>query len=591
MKWLVKIIQFTRALWPYYLGVSTLSMAVALLAQAQPLLIGAIVSEFLQLGSAEFSSNNIWWFVALLLLQDLANNLITNVQGYWGDILSAKLQKTLSNRYYSHLLSLPQSYFDTELTGKITARLNRSISQISSFSQMMANNFGAFILTTVFSLIIVAFLSWPIALLLFSLYPIFIALTIRSSGKWMHYQEQKNQLQDQAYGRFQEVVSQVKVVKSFTNERSELAFFKKLLGKRVALEYPQSKHWHKRDVARKLVLNIIFGVVYAVLIWQVTTGQISLASFVMLIQFAALIRFPIFTISFLVENIQRAVADSKDYFEIMELAPETSLQLPHAKALKAIDGAIVFDNVSFSYDTQPVLSNISFTIPAGTSVALVGESGAGKTTITNLLLKLYNPSQGRVMIDGQALQDHSLTSIRRAVGVVFQDPSLFSGTVKDNISFGSNASQGAIEAVARSANAHEFIVQFPDGYNTIIGERGLKLSGGQKQRLAIARALLKDAPILLLDEATSSLDSKSELLVQEALHRLMRGRTTLIIAHRLSTIQEVDQIITLRNGSVDEVGSPRELADSGGIYARLLELQQATGASRLKLLRKYDIVQ
>jgi ATP-binding cassette subfamily B protein len=221
---------------------------------------------------------------------------------------------------------------------------------------------------------------------------------------------------------------------------------------------------------------------------------------------------------------------------------------------------------------------------------LVGESGEGKTTITSLLLRLYEPQGGSIKIDGQNINDVSQYSLRHAIGVVFQEPALFSGTIRENIAYSNdNASDKEIVAAAKSANADEFIRKLEKGYDTEIGERGLKLSGGQKQRIAIARAFLKNAPILILDEATSSLDSKSEQMVQEGLMRLMKGRTTLIIAHRLSTIQHVDQIITLQGGKIGEIGSPEELAASGGIYAQLLKLQLGHTDTDKKKLKEYDI--
>jgi len=247
--------------------------------------------------------------------------------------------------------------------------------------------------------------------------------------------------------------------------------------------------------------------------------------------------------------------------------------------------------VQFAYaHDKPVLRGVSFRVAPNSKAALVGESGEGKTTITNLLLRLYGVGGGRILIDGQDIAGVTQASLRGAVGVVFQDPALFSGTIRENIAYARpKATEAEIIAAAQAANADEFIQKFDKGYDTEIGERGLKLSGGQKQRIAIARALLKDAPILVLDEATSSLDSKSEHMVQEALRRLMKGRTTLIIAHRLSTIQMVDQIITLRGGSVDEIGSPAKLAASNGIYAQLLQLQQGHTEASKKKLKEYEI--
>jgi ATP-binding cassette subfamily B protein len=238
-----------------------------------------------------------------------------------------------------------------------------------------------------------------------------------------------------------------------------------------------------------------------------------------------------------------------------------------------------------------VLRGVSFDVRRGERVAFVGESGVGKTTLASLLLGLYPLTGGRLTVDGRDVAGIPLPELRAQVGVVFQDPSLFSGTIRENIAYGRpDASEADIVEAARRAHAHGFIIALPGGYDAEIGERGVRLSGGQKQRIAVARALLKDAPILVLDEATSSLDSKAERLVQEGLEELMSDRTTLIIAHRLSTVSSVDRIVTLRDGCIDEIGSPAELAHSGGIYAELLALQASAAKSDRKRLQRYEIL-
>lgn len=351
-------------------------------------------------------------------------------------------------------------------------------------------------------------------------------------------------------------------------------------------------HWHKQDVKRRLVLNVIFYGVYLFVFYQGATGQLSPGQAVALILYAMNIRIPIFTISWLVEQTQRALADSKDYFEIMNLEPEI-VDKNGAVPLQVQKPTIQFKDVRFGYTQgKDVVRGVSFELAAGKKTALVGESGEGKTTLTNLLLRLYEPSKGTIRIDRHDISEVTQQSLREQIGVVFQDPNLFSGTIRENIAYANeDATMKDIVKAAKAANAHEFISKFDDGYDTEIGERGLKLSGGQKQRIAIARAILKDAPILILDEATSSLDSKSELLVQEALEHLMKGRTTVIIAHRLSTIQNVDSIIALKNGRVSEQGSPSQLAKTDGIYAKLLAVQTARSAEeRQKALAKFGIV-
>jgi len=588
MRHIFKILRSATELKKYYVGISFITVVVSLSQLLLPVLSGRAIDE-IQLGT-EADTRYLLTLAFGIFLLDIANTFMNNLGGYWGDQMAAKLNKLLSMRYYEHLLTLPQKFYDTELSGKIINRLNRSITQITNFVQMMSNSFLQFILTTVFSLALVAYYSWQVALLLFSLYPIYIFLTVRSSNKWQEYQSKKNVHIDIASGRFAESINQIKVVKSYIQEKSELIFFRKHMQKVVQTNKPQSRYWHVRDVRRRLVLNLIFLAVYSFIFLQAASGLYTPGVAVALILLSQQIRIPIFTISFLIENMQRAISDSKDYFEIMDIQPQI-IDASGAGKLKVTKGKVAFENVSFSYDQhQPVLQNINIVVTPGSKLALVGESGEGKTTITNLLMRLYEPESGVISIDGQDIAEVTQQSLRRQIGAVFQDAALFSGTIKENIAYAKpGASQKEITKAAKAANAHEFIQKFEHGYDTEIGERGLRLSGGQKQRIAIARAVLKDAPILLLDEATSSLDSKSEAMVQGALERLMEGRTTLIIAHRLSTIKNVDTIVTLNNGKVDEAGTPTTLAKTNGIYAQLLLLQAGHTEAAKKRLKAYEI--
>lgn len=587
MKSIWRIITFSKQLWPLYAVISVFTILLSLMSLLQPLLTGWAIDE-IQKGT-NASVKYVAYIALAIFVLEVLSTIFSNIGGYIGDQMAARLRKILSSRYYAHLLELPQQYFDTELSGKVINRLSRSITQITNFMQMMSNNFLQFIFSTIFSLIVVAIYSWQVALMLFSLYPIYIYMTFRTSNKWQKWQEKINNESDIATGRFAESVGQVKVVKSFAQEARELKFFNRHMQNIVGITKPQSKYWHSKDVERRIILNVIFFGVFAFIFIEAARGVFSSGQAVALILYAMQIRIPIFTISFLVENTQRAISDSKDYFSVMELAPQIT-DSPNAASLQKGPGKIQFNNVAFSYDKKQVIRGISFEALPDKKLALVGESGEGKTTLTNLLIRLYEPNSGSITIDGQDISSVTQQSLRQSIGVVFQDPALFSGTIFENISYANpKASDAQVVAAAKAANAHEFIAKLENGYQTEIGERGLKLSGGQKQRIAIARALLKDAPILILDEATSSLDSKSEALVQDALERLMKNRTTIIIAHRLSTIAHVDTIITLKNGKIDEQGSPAELAKSNGIYAQLLAVSEDQSSSAKKRLQAYEI--
>lgn len=592
MRSLIDILKYTRGLVPLYIGITITSILVALTGIAIPFVISEATT--LMVGVVEgrsVSFNQVLGLAGLLFVFDVANTVIRNIGGNLGDSMAARLREQLSNVYYKHLLSLPQSYYDSELTGTIINRLNRAIAELGNFLNMFANNFFQMILTIVITVVIVLSYSWELAVLVIIMYPLFMWLTALTSKKWQKWQAQKNLETDIASGRFAEVVTQIKVVKSYVYEKLEYLNFARRLGETVAITKTQSRYWHKMDVLRGSVLSVIFFCIFTYIFVQTSEQNLTIGEMVLLITLINGLRMPLFNMSFIVDNFQKAIAGSKDLAETLRVEPEIADE-PDATNLRKVKGLVELANVSFSYEqkNKTVLRNISLTIQPGEHVALVSESGGGKTTITNLIMRLYEADSGAVLIDGKDTRGITQRSLRGNIAMVFQDPALFSGTIRENIAYGKpGATKKEIEAAAKAANAQEFIDGLEHGYDTEIGERGLKLSGGQKQRIAIARAVLKDAPILILDEATSALDSRSEQLVQQALDRLMKGRTTLIIAHRLSTIASVDRIVTLKNGRIDEVGSPKELAKTDGLYANLLKLQQSTDKVDKEKLARYDI--
>ena len=590
MKDIAKIIKYSWTLKKYYIATMVFAIIVALLNQVTPFIFKFIVDALVAKSNGQdigFEYFALWIFGIFLV--NIVIALVSNYSGYLGDILGVKLNTILSKRYYKHLLNLPLEYFDNQQAGKVTSRLDRSISTISQLIQAFANSFVGFFLTSAVTVVIMAYYAWPIALLLAFLFPFYIWLTALSSRSWQRRQNFINKNVDATKGRFVESIGQIRVVKSFVQETREYNFmsfnFKNILGDTKK----QSREWHWYDIARRFGLAVIFTGIYGYIIWNTWIGNYTLGTLTLLLQLAIQAQFPLFASSFIVDNVQRARSGSRDYFEAMETIP-TIVDKDEAVDFGFTEGKIEFKNVTFEYQkAKKVLKDVSFVIEPNSKVALVGESGEGKTTIANLILRFYEASGGSILVDDQDITNLKQKSLRDYIGVVFQDPALFSGTVRENISYSNpSASEKKIIEAAKLANAYDFINDLPKGLDTQIGERGVKLSGGQKQRLAIARAILKSAPILILDEATSSLDSKAEHEVQQALERLMANRTTIIIAHRLSTIASVDKIIGLKNGKVVEEGTPEELSKANGIYAELLALQQPTEMNKVRL-KKYEI--
>ena len=599
MRSLYRITTTARELWPLYLGIVLGAIVTAATALLMPFAIARATDTVVAMvaGTGGSIATLVWLATALLALS-LANSAISNLTGYWGDVMATRLRAILSRRYFEKLLRLPQRYFDNELTGTIISRLNRSITSITDFLNMFANSFFPTLITLGAVLVITLFFSPWLALLLVVIYPTFIWLTALTSKKWQVWEHRKNEHYDIAGGRFAEVVGQMRVVKSFVTERSELRAFGAHFDDAVGLTAEQSAYWHRMDLARRAVLDVVFFGVYLLVFVQTARGDYTVGTMVMLLQLVNMAKMPVTSMSYYLDTAQRAIAGSREYFSAMAQPEEPHNPLLPQQTAATIawsdeNPVIDFDRVSFGYGdtTDVVLKDVSLAIDRGERVAFVGESGGGKTTLVNLIMKLYSVTDGVLRVHGQSVDEVPTEALRREVGVVFQDASLFSGTIRENLAYGlDGVTDEQLEAAATRANAMGFVDKLKDGFDTQIGERGIKLSGGQKQRLAVARALLKDAPILILDEATSSLDTKSERAVQAGLDELMEGRTTLIVAHRLSTISSVDRIVTLRDGRIDEVGSPEELATTGGIYAELLALQGSTAkADKAKLLR-YDIV-
>lgn len=602
MQPIFRIIRFTKQYAGWYLFMGVFVILVSLLSLVGPYLTKLIVDAIVgQLTGKSSSLNYILWILAAFLATDILVTALTAIGQWIGDLLSIRLQTFLSKKFYEHVISLHIGYFDNEITGQIVNKMYRGITSITEFIQNMLNNFLPFFLTALVTIILLAFYSPVIAILLAALFPLYILISNKSSQAWMKIEEQKNGIIDASQGRVFESFVGIRVVKSFAAEASELFAFLTSRKEVEGLTRKQSKQWHIYDFIRRFALNIILFGIFAYIVYWTFHRRFTLGEMTFLLQLVQQARFPLFAMSFILGQIQQASAGSADYFKVLET--ESGIHdNKNAHALTSVKTKpnapfIAFKNVSFTYDGgKHVLSDISFTIRRGEKFALVGESGEGKSTIVNLLLRYYEPQKGIITIDGKSINTLTQDSLHTQVAVVFQESLLFSGTIMDNIRYGKpGASDAEVVRAAKAANAHEFIGELSGGYKSMIGERGVKLSGGQKQRIAIARAIIKNAPIIILDEATSSLDSRAELEVQKGLHALMQGRTAIIIAHRLSTIASANHILVLANGKVAQYGSHAQLLrDEKGLYAQLVALQhrllRAPTEITKQKLQSFDLV-
>lgn len=480
----------------------------------------------------------------------------------------------LRKKLYTHLHRLGFRFFAERRLGEITSRLTNDVGSIrtaltDSLPQLFTISFSL-----IGSVSLMVVLNWRLSAVIFLTVP-FITLATRYFGQKIRALSKS--IQDElaeSTAVAEDALGAVRLVKAFGREDYEVG------------RYTDSVEKLFLTTRRKVILTQIFwagvGIMFmgtlVVIFWyggrEVLQGRLTAGDLVAFIVYALNISRSISQTSRLYTAVNTAAGASERIFELLDESPEITDE-PGAKHIEKVNGEVEFQNVSFSYEhDRQVLSSVQFKVDAGQTVALVGPSGAGKTTLLNLIPRFYDPTSGAIMVDGIDIREIKVRSLRDQISIVPQEVHLFGSSIRDNIRYGRlDASDEEIEAAARDANAHEFISRIPEGYDALIGEKGVKLSGGQRQRLAIARAILKDPGILLLDEATSALDSESEVQVQEALERLMKNRTTFVIAHRLSTVQHADMIVVLDEGRIVETGSHASLLDKNGLYSHLYELQ------------------
>ena len=599
-KLLFRLLGYARPHWRLITFSLSLMVVATTIGLSQPLLLRVLVDDVLNAGapsstdvearfdllavlpvSKDDTTAALAWLVGLLIGINLTVSLLSALRGYIMARIGQRVTYGLRNEVYTHLHALSLSYYAKNETGRIMASVTQDVGRLQDFISDGLQEAIRDVLTLVIICIILFWLNPGLAALVLLPTPLLVWATLRFGRKlhaiyrplWRRWAGLSALLADTIPG--------VRVVKAFAQERREVGKFK---GRSLDL---------LRGELRVAWMRSLFGPVMGfvtsigtIIIWwvggrDILAGELTLGAFVAFTSYMYRFYGPVESLCRLNHRFQHAATSAERVFDVLDTHPEI-IDQADAMTMPPIEGRVEFRGVHFGYEEdKPVLEDLSFAVEPGEMIGLAGHSGAGKSTLINLICRFYEPQEGAVLIDGHDTRQVNLRSLRQQIGVVLQDPFLFNGTVADNVAYGHpEASLEEIVAGAKAANAHDFIMDMPDGYDTMVGERGLRVSGGERQRLSIARAILRDPRILILDEATSNVDTQTEAQIQEALERLVRGRTTFAIAHRLSTLKNAHRLLILEKGKLAEIGTHDELVARDGIYAHLCRLQ--TEMSRLR---------
>ncbi len=535
-----------------------------------PLIIRYVTSEVIYMEKSEALHSvfllGILMF-AMLALYCYSNFYISN----YGHVMGAKIEYDMRAEIFEHFQKLSFSYYDNQKTGELMSRITTDLFDITELMHHGPENIAISLVKLIGAMLILFFISPVLTAAAFLLVPIMFVYAYYLNKKMKRAFARNRVKIAEINGQIEDNLSGIRVVKSFANEKIEEEKFRQgnngfLSAKKNSYKYMGSYHAGLDTFTTLIqVVVILAGTIF------ITEQIITVSDLVTFLLYIGIFTEPIRTLINFTEQFQNGYTGFERFLEIMHIEPDIK-DKENAVELNNVKGDISFENVSFGYtdSLEQVLHNVNLHVSAGSYIALVGSSGAGKTTLCSLIPRFYEVTSGSVKIDGIDIRDIKLKSLRNHIGVVQQDTYLFAGTIFENISYGKpNASREEVIAAAKNANAHEFIMSLSNGYDTDIGQRGLKLSGGQKQRLSIARVFLKNPPILIFDEATSALDNESEKVVQESLEKLAANRTTFVIAHRLSTIRNAEKILVLTENGVEESGTHEELMQRHGIYEKL----------------------
>ncbi|MCH7996503.1 MAG: ABC transporter ATP-binding protein [Chloroflexi bacterium] len=570
MRYLLRLLTFLR---PYkkQLAVAYFALIIStLLSLAVPRLLGDSIDKFI-----EKDTLGLFVLLALVVLAfAVARAIFAYIQTYISEYISQRVAYDLRNALYDHLQHLSYAYHDKQQTGQLMSRATADVEGVRWFISLgLVRSVYLIVLFAGVSAVLII-TNWKLGLISLGALPLVSARAILVSRRlrwiWRNIQEMTGQLG----ALLQENLSGARVVRAFSREDYESAVFASK-ARDLADENVLAS---KIQASNAPLMNFIFALITGAILWvggrEVAEGRLTPGELAQFVFYLILLAFPVRIVGFVITLFSRAASSGERIFEILD-AESPVQEKPGAVELPRVRGHVVFRGVSFRYDSSvPTLDDINFEINPGQVVALLGATGSGKTTIVHLIPRFYDVSQGSITIDGLDVGDVTLKSLRREVGIVQQEMFLFADSIRNNIAYGAyNATMEEVERAAEAARLTDFIESLPQGYDTWVGERGTTLSGGQKQRIAIARTLLMDPRILILDDSTASVDTETEMLIQQALKELIRGRTTFIIAQRLSTVRNADVILVLENGKIVERGSHQELLSRGGIYQKIYELQ------------------
>ena len=509
-----------------------------------------------------------------MLFMYIIQGLCKYYVSYQGHMMVANMERDMRQQLFDHYEKLSFSYYDQNNSGQMMSKLVSDLFDISEMAHHGPENLFISLIKIIGSFVFLFLINWRLAVPLLVLVFVMVLFSYSQNRRMQATFMDNRQKIGEINSSLQDTLAGIRVVQSFANEEIEREKFG-----RSNENFLRSKDANYRCMGSFMSGNLFFqGLMYLVTLvfggWLIARGQMEVADLAMYALYIGIFISPIQILVELTEMMQKGLSGFRRFLAVVETEPDI-VDAPDAKPLENVKGTVEYDNVSFHYsdDDTLVLSNVSFQIEAGKSVALVGPSGSGKTTICSLLPRFYDVTGGGVRIDGQDIRELTLESLRNQIGLVQQDVYLFCGTIRENIAYGKpGASMEEIEDAARKANIHDFIMSLPDGYDSFVGERGTRLSGGQKQRISIARVFLKNPPILILDEATSALDNESERWIQHSLEELAKNRTTITIAHRLSTIRNADEILVVADTGIVERGTHEELLAMNGIYAHYNEM-------------------